>query len=505
MAFTPLVSPAVTPLDPHFTMESGFTVPGAYFSPLTSPALHAQNDSGSGYGQISHPGNSAVEMDLETGPAPVANAIELVKRSRKTSVAKSRTKTGMTSSPISRPQRKKPGPSPAIVSQVLSEFDERNSSQAADSNLLPLPAASTDTSEDNASVSPENLSDMPPPPIPTWRSASKSPYIQSQNNNGHPSIPTTVTTPALNPTPTAGPSGTDQLPLPAKPASLMRLPASKAKHPATNQHEQTATDNIESLELPESVSNKHFAPIRTQVLSRDSPRIEPGPANSRSYKPLSSPSIKPFGTPSAATQSPQMHPGSTGPSARKTPKIAPRTSRNRAGSVHASPALLPRISPHIKPLLPGSGELDESDASLLLASKSNYQNILEGNRVPGVTYPSELSSNLTSKRTSHKIAEQGRRNRINSAIQLMATLIPDSQTSGSGDTEDNDKKDTKDPNSASSKAGSVLASKATVVEKAIVHMRRLQQENKGVKKENYELREKLQALKEELEKAKAPA
>jgi hypothetical protein len=84
-----------------------------------------------------------------------------------------------------------------------------------------------------------------------------------------------------------------------------------------------------------------------------------------------------------------------------------------------SPALLPRISPSIKPLLPG-GKGAEDTASLLLASKSNYQNILEGTHLPGVSYPTELSTNLTSKRTSHKIAEQGRRNRINSALQEIA-------------------------------------------------------------------------------------
>ncbi len=34
------------------------------------------------------------------------------------------------------------------------------------------------------------------------------------------------------------------------------------------------------------------------------------------------------------------------------------------------------------------------------------------------------STNLTSKRTSHKIAEQGRRNRINQALQEIASLLP---------------------------------------------------------------------------------
>lgn len=63
-------------------------------------------------------------------------------------------------------------------------------------------------------------------------------------------------------------------------------------------------------------------------------------------------------------------------------------------------------------------------SALLLASKSNYQNILEGTHLPGVSYPEALSTNLTSKRTSHKIAEQGRRNRINTALQEMASLLP---------------------------------------------------------------------------------
>ena len=41
---------------------------------------------------------------------------------------------------------------------------------------------------------------------------------------------------------------------------------------------------------------------------------------------------------------------------------------------------------------------------------------------------------LTSKRTSHKIAEQGRRNRINEAIKEMQTLLPKSK--GKGKAED---------------------------------------------------------------------
>jgi hypothetical protein len=127
----------------------------------------------------------------------------------------------------------------------------------------------------------------------------------------------------------------------------------------------------------------------------------------------------------------------------------------------------------------------ESAASQLLMSKSNYQNILEGNKVPGVSYPSELSTNLTSKRTSHKIAEQGRRNRINSALQIMAGLLPGGDKGSAG--EEVDKKEGKQANAQNSKA--------SVVENAIVHLKNLEQENVDLKKEVEELKNQLEGLK----------
>ena len=72
----------------------------------------------------------------------------------------------------------------------------------------------------------------------------------------------------------------------------------------------------------------------------------------------------------------------------------------------------------------GTATVSPETSALLLASKSNYQNILEGTHFPGVSYPETLSTNLTSKRTSHKIAEQGRRNRINTALHEIASLLP---------------------------------------------------------------------------------
>jgi hypothetical protein len=175
----------------------------------------------------------------------------------------------------------------------------------------------------------------------------------------------------------------------------------------------------------------------------------------------------------SASQSPLLTPGSSGPQARKTPLLSARGSKKRSSvsSVHVSPALRPKISPNIKPLLPGSAGLSAEDtASRLLATKSNYQNILEGNTVPGVSYPSELSTNLTSKRTSHKIAEQGRRNRINTALQEIATLLPTSVQNDikNSESDTGDKKD--------SKSSATPNSKASTVEMAIEYIKQLKKE-----------------------------
>lgn len=111
-----------------------------------------------------------------------------------------------------------------------------------------------------------------------------------------------------------------------------------------------------------------------------------------------------------------------------------RNSRTQSRSSSSSPAFRPMISPNLKPLLPegtlftrhSSNFLGKSgDIANQLASKSNYQNILEGNHNQlGLSYPKELSSGIESRRTSHKVAEQARRSRINNAIDQLGTLLP---------------------------------------------------------------------------------
>src|SRR4051812_355086 len=77
--FTPLVSPAVTPHEARLQMQDFPGVPGAYFSPLTSPALNAQQHKqthahpGHHTTSGSSTGTSPIDVDMETlGEAAIA-------------------------------------------------------------------------------------------------------------------------------------------------------------------------------------------------------------------------------------------------------------------------------------------------------------------------------------------------------------------------------------------------------------------------------------------------
>ncbi|KAK3394816.1 helix-loop-helix DNA-binding domain-containing protein [Podospora didyma] len=480
MSFTPLVSPAVTPLETHFPIDTQFTVPGAYFSPLTSPALHAQNDALTIFDQRHGTATSSSpgEMDLETSAPPLPNPAlgDLAKKMRK-NATKTRSKTGIKQSPISKPMRRKTATTPNLNALVLSDLVE-SAEQAQDrhrhvSSSQPHTSASSTagaTDSENGSVSPEALTDMaqvemPPPPIPKPRSARPSPYIAPQTNG------------------TSRPG----MPSPATPASLMKLssPTTRGSTARAGSQEPIDTEHIETFELPESAnfSNPKVLSINTNMPTPTPAAQNEGLVKTPSLAPLPSPMSTRAPPTASANQSPQLK-GRSGSDTRKTPLLLPKGSKKRpsVSSIQVSPALRPRISPNIMPLLPGGASAEES-ASHLLATKSNYQRILEGNTVAGVSYPSELSTNLTSKRTSHKIAEQGRRNRINSALQEIATLLPRQAVRESKEREaEAEKKD---------KSGCIPNSKASTVELAIEYIKQLQEEVAAANRRAEEAEERL--------------
>ena len=473
MAFTPLVSPAVTPLEAHFNIPE-YTVPGAYFSPLSSPALRAQNEQQAIVydHRLSATTNSPIDMNIDSHSASNSSGTLSRKASKKT-LSKPRATRAVRQSPIVKPKRSKRG---SIAAQALDDIIEPSHQRPKETSSS-LSAPSTDQSE-NGSISPEHLSDMAPPPVPTTRSSSRSPYIASLKDN--PQNQHLI------------------LGSPATPASLMRLTNSPLiNEPGSVQSMDIDDSGIDGFALPEAAtsSRPQLTRLDTQSDGQTTPTLSSVGAKTPGFAPLPSPAFaRPMSTKSA-TSSPQIDAmnGNTNGTGKKASQGGSRAIKKRSGSsVLASPALLPRISPSIKPLAPGSSKISDNTASLLLASKSNYQNILEGNHLPGVSYPSELSTNLTSKRTSHKIAEQGRRNRINSALQEIATLLPragkdsSGEKSGSGDAEEGN------DNGGSAKGGSQSAnSKASTVEQAIDYIKQLKKDLVDAQKRAEEAEKKL--------------
>ncbi|KAH5704711.1 hypothetical protein HBI44_011210 [Parastagonospora nodorum] len=442
-SFTPLVSPAVTPHDARFQIPD-FTMPGAYFSPLTSPALNAQNQQHAHQHSHATPsgsstGHSPVDVDMDMLSEPAMMQQETGRRLRSTNkrnAPRSANANGrVRQSPIVKPGRRKATVSSFIPPKEVTELMQEARGGRPSSSSLDVPH-SRDGSETD-SISPEPmLSDMPPPPKPT--SLTQSPAMMAQMNGQGSATPAT-------------------------PASLMRI------HPSPNFSDSLeAPPMMEDLTLPE-------ASLERPALDRLDTVIYDGDQDTPRLAARKTPKLNPLSTPGAAmSRSPMIDAASTPTSPafsttntkKSDPKFARNAKkRNSTCSTLVSPALRPKISPSIKPLLPdgGSGGTDNTHA-LLLASKSNYQNILDGTTVPGVVYPTSLSTNLTSKRTSHKIAEQGRRNRINMALQEMQALLPSTLVAAT---------DAKSPKSSAAQSSN---SKAAKVESAIDYIKQLKQE-----------------------------
>ncbi|KAI9850421.1 MAG: hypothetical protein M1838_005698 [Thelocarpon superellum] len=464
--FTPLVSPAVTPLEAQFAVPD-YTVPGAYFSPLTSPALEAQQHVSQRpmYHHAPRSDTSAttspVDMNFDLGPANPPSATSQPASSRKPRRRMSAPRTParvVRQSPSMKPQRQKKPSSTVILPTELVEAAEPSSARGSGLNV-PHSRDSSGTE----SISPEPLSEilMAPPPAPSAASTSA------------PSRSTSVRT------------GSSTGLHPATPASLMKLsnssnheadPATRspASRPSRAGESMAAEQAMEDLTLPEAARGSHpqLSRVETQSTDRD---LTPTSSAKRTptVRPLNAP---PTSVPGSANQSPSIHglssPLSTASGKKTEGKASGRVGkkRNSTNSVLVSPALRPKISPSIKPLLPDGALVSAETSALLLASKSNYQNILEGNHLPGVSYPEALSTNLTSKRTSHKIAEQGRRNRINNALQEIASLLPSSsqRDSSSSGGEANAP--------ALTTAAQQSNSKASTVEMAIDYIKSLQAE-----------------------------
>ncbi|KAF2154862.1 hypothetical protein K461DRAFT_276026 [Myriangium duriaei CBS 260.36] len=519
--FTPLVSPAVTPQDSVFQRPHDFTVPGAYFSPLSSPALQAQN--GGQHYRIGHASNQPSTAGTSAATSPNSNdfdmpgfgadsAVSIPDRSRKNSRKSNASRSivsrsGVRQSPVTKPQKRKSAAlSTAMSSQDLDSLLQDAQAQQSHATLA-VGTNSTDSSG-GGSISPEPLTEalMGPPPRPGTSSTQQSPTLYGQVPNQQ-----QVRFKNLSGAP-ATPASLMSIDNPRQQGSQTPLASSGHTHPLANVDAVPLDDFV----LPPSATGNSVSTMPGFDSSNNTPRT----TASRKTPKLTPLSTATTGRSMSATSSPAisaMVPSPSGAAASQIGKDSrARSSKKRssvsAGSSIVSPALRPKISPSIKPLLPEGSVLNDSQHAFLLASKSNYTHLLEGTLLPGVSYPESLSSGLTSKRTSHKIAEQGRRNRINEALKEMQALLPppalraksksdgaespdgkdqttaDEDQDNAGDQADGAKaatgkkdksgKQSKESAKAASAAAEAKAanSKAATVESAIEYIRALQQE-----------------------------
>ncbi|RMZ85123.1 hypothetical protein DV738_g19, partial [Chaetothyriales sp. CBS 135597] len=434
VSFTPLVSPAQTPLHGSFNLGD-YTSADDFFSPLTSPALEAQGQYGTGA--------TASPIDLNADPIAKPAPSSRGMRRKGSMSARPGAPRSVRQSPVTRAQRaRRPASSTNLA---LEKLDEGRVQQTLQPHLSTAQARASDDS-----ISPEPLSEglmMRPPPVPQLE---HSPQPADSSD-------------------------------PVTPATLMRIPSNQKMPPDSGDNIPRPIDEVmEDIMLPAAAAH---TPSHSPLNDLDHTAV---PADHDSTPALLAKSAKMSAnsTPRSSLPKNSSQDSFTKPS--RVDGRAGRASKKRQSTSSAaiSPALRPKISPGISPLVPASGpgmpHLSAETSALYLASKSNYQNIIDGTHLPGVSYPEALAENLSSKRTSHKLAEQGRRNRINLALKEIESLLPTSITAAVSKREKHSA--TSETDNGDKAVPSIQgASKASTVEMAIVYIKSLQAELKMTK------------------------
>ncbi|KAL1962939.1 hypothetical protein VTN77DRAFT_9035 [Rasamsonia byssochlamydoides] len=412
--YTPLVSPAMTPLETQFRMPE-YTIPGEYFTPLTSPALEAQGSNPNGYPfQTTQPSSAGyVQSPVDPNGVNAASAPSspgvLRKQRRRPSLATRAGGRAAKASPSIQPKNRRKGVSAQLADDVAQALgQDQTGARPATSGGSSLHYGSHESSGQD-SVSPEPISEplMPPPALPqTRKSPAMGPQITEQPKMGEPATPATL--------------------MRIQNRQHMQDPSGQFSGYARLVTNESQDEPMEDVVLPEAVTNTRPQVTRIDTSVNTQAQLPPGSSSK------STPSVEPRSAsekPPSGSVTPSPHPGAmaspSGPVPKKSETKPPMSRKRQSiGSSHISPALRPRISPSIQPLVRGDTGMSSETSALYLASKSNYQHILDGTVLPGVSYPETLAENLSSKRTNHKLAEQGRRNRINTALKEIESLLP---------------------------------------------------------------------------------
>ncbi|KAL1915461.1 uncharacterized protein VTP21DRAFT_6585 [Calcarisporiella thermophila] len=194
------------------------------------------------------------------------------------------------------------------------------------------------------------------------------------------------------------------------PQPYVKVRQTIAKGGRTTARKRNSVPN--SLSLPSAVTSSSSTSSQLET-SMPPPATRPLPATPASLMNLPSQAKGASEIESELRSSPAMKPIS--------PTVGPM--HFRGGSVPTSPAIKPYISPSLKPLLPGAVS---QEVAARLATKSNYQTIRDGDsKLIGLSYSPELHSGIEMRRSSHKAAEQKRRDLLKHCFDDLRSVLPD--------------------------------------------------------------------------------
>jgi hypothetical protein len=321
-SWTPLVSPA-------FSIPE-YTVPGEYFSPLTSPLLppHRQDTSPSVPNSDTGPTSSPIDPHPDTSTTAATSNTADKKHGRKSSTSARAPARSAKQSPLTKSQnRRKPNSINSSFTSISNVVSNRGLGGKPGPSRNGQPGSSDGSGPD--SVSPEPLTEilMPPPSLP--RSAGRSPNIPAQikspRSTNEPATPSTLLKRQDKSGAQFSPTANRDVDMPAVEDGDFMLPeAATSARPALEIDTRKVNDDDQS----------------TPTLSAKTPKLS---ANSTPRNTILTPDIQ-----SPRTTTSHKH-GDSKPSSRNSKK------RQSTSSAQISPMLVPKISPSIKPLMPSSG------------------------------------------------------------------------------------------------------------------------------------------------------
>ena len=365
MNFTPLVSPAVTPLDTQLRYPD-YATPSDCFSPLTSPALQAQNHA-SVYSNVRNSDTSDTTSPVDTSvdyntPALCTSANSLRKSRRKASISSNKNPArSVRQSPAMKPQSRKRQASntvipPKEVANIIEEARKSHDTSKKPARLngkLQISSSQESSGADSVSPEPSLEALMPPPATPRSNSAGKSPHLNAKRSEAR--------------------TRRDQLGEPATPASLMRIRKQTEKVKSNQSETSRSQGQVSSagadldyiiedtvpLESPTS-SGKELASRTTDTFRTDTGQSTPSGSEPKKTRkvPTSRSSAVPDSNLPKSSVVPSASPDDAAQSKHRDLRTKPPEPKRHNSNTNekASPALRPRISPSIKPLLPEGGK-----------------------------------------------------------------------------------------------------------------------------------------------------